>query len=107
LNTRPGANGQVIFEGPPAIASSLGFYLEGKFAMVNQRPDPGLPLTREQRNLFLEESAALEQWSAPRPVFLIIEQDRISHWQDLLTKRFHVYHQVATCGTYVVLCNQM
>jgi hypothetical protein len=107
LNTRAGVSGEVIFEGPPGIASSLGFYLESKFAMVNQRPDPELPLTGDQRNLFLEESAALDQWSAPHAVFLIIEQDRVNHWRDLLTKRFHVYHQVATCGTYVVLCNQM
>jgi 4-amino-4-deoxy-L-arabinose transferase-like glycosyltransferase len=107
LNTRLGADGQVIFEGPLATASSLGFYLEGKFAMVNQRADPGLPLTREQRNLFLEESAALDQWSGPRAVFLIVEQDRVNYWHDMLTKRFHFYHQVATCGTYVVLCNQM
>jgi len=107
LNARLEATGQVIFEGSPSLASSLGFYLEGKFAMVNQRPDPDLPLTAEQHNLFLEESDALERWSAPRAVFLIIEQSRVNHWRDVLTKRFHVYHQVATCGTYVVLCNQM
>jgi 4-amino-4-deoxy-L-arabinose transferase-like glycosyltransferase len=107
LNARLDATGQVIFEGSPGLASSLGFYLEGKFAMVNQQPDPDLPLTAEQHNLFLEESDALERWSAPRAVFLIIEQSRIDHWRDVLTKRFHVYHQVATCGTYVVLCNQI
>jgi hypothetical protein len=75
--------------------------------VVNQKPDPDLPLTAEQHNLFLEESDALERWSAPRAVFLIIEQSRVDHWRDVLTKRFHVYHQVATCGTYAVLCNQM
>jgi len=107
LNARLDATGQVIFEGSPGLASSLGFYLEGKFAMVNQQPDPDLPLTAEQHNLFLEESDALERWSAPRAVFLIIEQSRVDHWRDVLTKRFHVYHQVATCGTYVVLCNQI
>ena len=107
LNARLGPTGQVIFEGSPSLASSLGFYLEGKFAMVNQQSDPDLPLTAEQHNLFLEESDALERWSAPRAVFLIIEQSRVNHWRDVLTKRFHVYHQVATCGTYVVLCNQM
>jgi 4-amino-4-deoxy-L-arabinose transferase-like glycosyltransferase len=107
LNAHLGATGQVIFEGSPSLASSLGFYLEGKFAVVNQQPDPDLPLTAEQQNLFLEETGALERWSAPRAVFLIIEQGRVDHWRDVLTKRFHVYHQVATCGTYVVLCNQM
>lgn len=107
LNARLGTNGQVIFEGPTGIASSLGFYLERKFAMVNQRPDPGLPLTADQRDLFLDEAATLERWSAPRAVFLIVEQDRLNHWRELLMTHFHVYHQVATCGTYVILCNQM
>jgi hypothetical protein len=89
------------------MASSLGFYLESKFAMVNQEPDPRLPLAPEQRNLFLEEKNALEQWRAPRPVFLIIEQDRVAYWRELLTRHFHVYHQVASFGTYAILCNQL
>ena len=45
LNGRLGTNGQVLFEGSPGVASSLGFYLERKFAMVNQEPDPRIPLT--------------------------------------------------------------
>jgi hypothetical protein len=102
-----GTNGQVLFEGPPDVASSLGFYLERKFAMVNQEPDPRMPLTPEQRNLFLEEKAALEQWRVPRPVFLIIEGDRVVYWRGLLVQHFHVYHQVASFGTYIILSNQM
>src|SRR5436305_835675 len=61
LNSRLGTNGQVLFEGPPDVASSLGFYLERKFAMVNQEPDPRMPLTPEQRSIFLEEHDTLEQ----------------------------------------------
>jgi hypothetical protein len=107
LNSRLGTNGQVLFEGPPDVASSLGFYLERKFAMVNQEPDPRMPLTPEQRSLFLEEKAALEQWRAPHPVFLIIEEDRVVYWRGLLVQHFHVYHQVASFGTYIILSNQM
>jgi 4-amino-4-deoxy-L-arabinose transferase-like glycosyltransferase len=107
LNARLGGNGEVIFEGSPGVASSLGYYLQRPFALVNQAPDPRLPLTPEQRGLFLEQSSALEEWRAPRPVFLIIEQDRVTYWRELLTDRFHVYHKVATCGTYVILSNQL
>jgi 4-amino-4-deoxy-L-arabinose transferase-like glycosyltransferase len=107
LNGRLGTNGQVLFEGSPGVASSLGFYLERKFAMVNQEPDPRIPLTGEQRNLFLDEKAALEHWRVPRPVFLIIEQDRVTYWRELLTQHFHVYHQVASFGTYIILSNQL
>jgi hypothetical protein len=107
LNSRLGTNGQVLFEGPPDIASSLGFYLERKFAMVNQEPDPRITLTPEQQSLFLEEKAALEQWRAPRPVFLIIEEKRVVYWRGLLVQHFHVYHQVASFGTYIILSNQL
>jgi hypothetical protein len=107
LNSRLGTNGNVLFEGPPDIASSLGFYLERKFVMVNQEPDPRIPLTPEQRTLFIEERAALEQWRAPRPVFLIIEEKRVVYWRGLLVQHFHVYHQVASFGTYIILSNQL
>jgi hypothetical protein len=107
LNSRLGTNGQVLFEGPPDISSSLGFYLERKFAMVNQEPDPRIPLTPEQRSLFLDEKAALEEWRAPRPVFIIIEEDRVVYWRGLLMQHFHVYHQVASFGTYIILSNQL
>ncbi|HKR52773.1 MAG TPA: glycosyltransferase family 39 protein, partial [Chthoniobacterales bacterium] len=107
LNGRLGTNGQVLFEGSPHVASSLGFYLERKFAMVNQEPDPRIPLTGEQRNLFLDEKGALEHWRVPRPVFLVIEQDRVTYWRELLTQHFHVYHQVASFGTYIILSNQL
>src|SRR5437588_11491821 len=107
LNSRLGTNGQVLFEGPPDVSSSLGFYLERKFAMVNQDHDPRIPLTPEQRSLFLEEKAALEQWRAPRPVFIIIEQDRAVYWRRLLLQHVHVYHQVASFGTCIILSIQM
>jgi len=107
LNDRLGRNGEVLFEESPGVASSLGFYLDRKFAMVNQEPDPRIPLTEEQRDLFLDEKAALDHWRMPRPVFLIIEQDRVSYWREILTEHFHVYHQVASFGTCVILSNQL
>jgi hypothetical protein len=107
LNGRLGTNGEVLFEESPGVASSLGFYLDRRFAMINQEPDPRIPLTAEQRNLFLDEKLALEHWRVPRPVFLIIEQDRVSYWRELLMQHFHVYHQVASFGTCVILSNQL
>lgn len=107
LNGHLGMKGEVLFESSPGVASSLGFYLERKFAMVNQEPDPRIPLTPEQRNLFLDEKAALEHWRVPRPVFLVIEEDRVTYWRELLTEHFHVYHQVASFGTYIILSNQL
>lgn len=107
LNTRLSGDGEVIFEGSSSIASSLGFYLERKFVLVNQEPDRRLSLTPGQRKLFLTEDGALERWSASHAVFLIVEQDRVGRWRELLMKRFHVYHQIGGSGTYVVLSNQL
>jgi len=55
--------------------------------------------------LFLDEDRALECWRLPQPVFLVVEQDRVTYWRELLTRRFHLYHQIATSGTYVILSN--
>ena len=89
------------------MASSLGFYLEHKFAMVNQQPDPRLPLTPQQRELFVSEQNVLAAWSTVPAVFLIIEQDRWRYWRELLTQRFHAYHQIGRSGTYLILSNQL
>ena len=39
--------------------------------------------------------------SSGEPAYLLVEESRISHWRRVITERVHVYHQVATCGTYV------
>jgi hypothetical protein len=58
-------------------------------------------------DIFLDENAVLERWRRSDAVYLIIEQERVSHWKQLLVERFHVYHQVTSSGTYVVLSNQL
>lgn len=107
LNQHAGGNGEVLFEGTPGLGSSLNFYLRHKYALVNQQADPRLPLTGAQRALFLDEAGAISHFGAPHPVFLLVERERTEHWRDVLTERFHVYHQIATFGTHVVLSNQL
>jgi 4-amino-4-deoxy-L-arabinose transferase-like glycosyltransferase len=87
LQPQLGEAGQVLYEGPRASASSLGFYLDRPFTVVE------------------DEAAALEQMHTDAPVYLIIHRDRVPHWQRLLTERFSIYHQLATCGSHVVLNN--
>ena len=65
------------------------------------------PLGGASPDIFLNEDAVLEKWRRPTPVYLIVEQTRGDYWKQLLTSRFHVYHQVITSGTYVVLGNQL
>ena len=62
-----------------------------------------IPLSR----VFLNEEAVLEKWGQSDAVYLIVEQSRADYWKQLVISRFHVYHQVTTSGTYVVLSNQL
>ena len=58
-------------------------------------------------DIFLCEDAVLEKWDGSGAVYLIVEQERVGYWKKLLTERFHIYHQIAASGTYVVLSNQL
>lgn len=107
LNPRLEAGGDVIFEGPLDDSSSLIFYLDRKFFFVNQNRQKAAPIGRPAMDIFLNEKAVLEKWAGPDVVYLIVEQSRADYWKQLLTSRFHIYHQVTTSGTYVVLSNQL
>ncbi len=107
LNTRLEAGGDTIFEGPLDESSSLIFYLNRKFFLVNQNRQRAAPLGTPPVDIFLNENAVLEKWAQPDAVYLIVEQSRADYWKQLFTSRFHIYHQVITSGTYVVLGNQL
>jgi 4-amino-4-deoxy-L-arabinose transferase-like glycosyltransferase len=107
LNARLDEKGEVLFEGPLNEGSSLIFYLNRKFSLVNQNPQKEAPLGTPPLDIFLDQDAVLKRWSQTEAVYLIVEQRRVGHWKPLLTDRFHVFHQVTASGTYVVLSNQL
>jgi hypothetical protein len=107
LNPRLDAGGDTIFEGPLDDSSSLIFYLNPKFFLVNQNPRKETPIGKPSIDIFLNEAAVLEKWGQPDAVYLIIEESRADYWKGILTAHFHVYHQITRCGTYVVLSNQL
>jgi 4-amino-4-deoxy-L-arabinose transferase-like glycosyltransferase len=107
VNPRLDAGGDAIFEGPLDDGSSLIFYLNRKFFLVNQNPQKETPIGKPSTDMFLNEAAVLEKWGQPDVVYLIIEESRATHWKGLLTAHFHIYHQITTSGTYVVLSNQL
>ncbi len=106
LNSHLGERGQVLYEGPLHHGSTLTFYLNQKFFLVNQEPD-FFDQSEAARGKYLDEHFVLESWDRSDPLYLIIHEDRVPHWQDLITTRVHIYHQVTTCGPYVVLSNQL
>jgi hypothetical protein len=107
LNNHSDTDSAVIFEGPLDDSSSLIFYLDRYFFLANQNPRKEAPIGQPHMNVFLNEHDVLDRWGQPEIVYLIIEQDRIDHWRTVLTDRFHIYHQVAASGTYVVLSNRL
>ena len=107
INPRLDAGGDAIFEGPLDDGSSLIFYLSRKFFLVNQRPNKETPIGKPSINIFLNEAEVLEKWGQPDAVYLIIEESRADYWKQILTRHFHIYHQITKCGTYVVLSNQL
>jgi 4-amino-4-deoxy-L-arabinose transferase-like glycosyltransferase len=107
VNPRLDAGGEAIFEGPLDDGSSLIFYLNRKFLFVNQNRQKAAPIGRPSRDIFVNEEAVLEKWADRDAVYLIVEQSRADYWKQLLTSRFHVYHQITSSGTYVVLSNQL
>jgi 4-amino-4-deoxy-L-arabinose transferase-like glycosyltransferase len=107
INPRLDAGGDAIFEGPFDDSSSLVFYLHRKFLLVNQNRQKAAPIGKPSVDVFVNEEAVLQKWAQPDAVYLIVELSRADYWKQLLTSRFHVYHQVTTSGTYVVLSNQL
>ena len=107
LNTKLDDNTEVIYEGSLDVGSSLVFYLNRKFYLVNQPPDGEMHTGSEKARVFLSEDGVLQEWGGATKIYLIIDKDRIRYWRELLTDRFHIYHQVTTGGTYVVLSNQL
>jgi hypothetical protein len=107
LNPRLDTSGETVFEGPLDDSSSLIFYLNRKFLLVNQNRQKEAPISMPSTNIFLSEDTVLEKWGRSGAVYLIVEQERVGYWKKLLTERFHIYHQIAASGTYVVLSNQL
>jgi 4-amino-4-deoxy-L-arabinose transferase-like glycosyltransferase len=106
LNPRLGQQGQVLYEGPLENANSLSFYLKKGFFLVNQKPG-SLEQDAAAQSKYLDEHFVLEAWEGANPIYLIVEQDRVAHWRRLIIDRVHIYRQVTTCGTRVVLSNEL
>ena len=107
LNPRLETGGHALFEGPLDDSSSLIFYLNRRFFFVNQNPQKEAPMGAPAMDIFLDEQAVLDKWGQPDAVYLIVEQSRADYWKERVVGRFHIYHQVTTSGTYVVLSNQL
>jgi 4-amino-4-deoxy-L-arabinose transferase-like glycosyltransferase len=107
LNAHLGDSGEVVYEGALHRGSSLVFYLHRKFYIVNPPTvDDSFPGI-EPRGVLLQEDDVFEKWASPDNLFLIVDEARLPYWEAQLTRRFHIFHQVASAGDHVVLSNQL
>ena len=106
LNPRLGRSGEVVLEGPLRSGNSLSFYLEKKFYLLNEKPAQ-IERDAASQTKYLDEHFLLEAWDRSDPIYLIIDESRVSYWRDLIVQRVHIFHQVTTCGGRVVLSNQL
>src|SRR5262249_18154035 len=79
--SRLDGGGDTVFEGPLDDSSSLIFYLNRKFFLVNQNPQKETPIGKASVDIFLNEAAVLEKWGQPDVVYLIIEESRADYWK--------------------------
>jgi hypothetical protein len=107
LNDKLEPKDVVVCEGALDDSSSLVFYLRRHFYLVNEPPDDEMLIATPASNLSVNEDDIIRRWSDPSGIYLIIEKRRIAYWQEKLTERFHIYHQVTAGGPYVVLSNQL
>ncbi len=94
---------ELIYDGSLRSGSSLAFYLRRPLSVISEAN--GLAGSKPDER-HLTELEALDRFGAAHPVYLVLHKDRIPLWQERLTTRYHIYHQVSTCGAYVVVSNQ-
>jgi 4-amino-4-deoxy-L-arabinose transferase-like glycosyltransferase len=107
INDRIAPNDKVIYEGTMHTGSSLLFYLDRKFYLVNQDPGaeagPSQPAASE---IYLDEPTVEQAWSGPDRLYLLVEESRLPHWRRELQGRGSPVADLMTCGTTVLLSNR-
>ena len=106
IDARIAPNDKVIYEGPMHVGSSLLFYLGRKFYLVNQDPFAG-PEAKPGPvpDVFLDEPTVLQAWSGSDRIFLLLEKNRVPHWQKRLQEKGLPREDLTICGTTVLLSN--
>ena len=95
----------VACEALPNTASSLYYYLNARVHWVNAPFNQDYPqrVLGLGRDYYWDDAALQKAWRSAQPVYLILEESRLAHWQGLIPPGARV---VDRSGTRLVLCNQ-
>ncbi len=99
----PGA--LVACEAEPNTASSLLYYLPQRVHWVNAPFDNqyAQQVLGEGRDFYWNDDALAGAWKSGAPVYLVIEEERLAHWQEELSPAPRL---VSRSGTRLVLANR-
>jgi 4-amino-4-deoxy-L-arabinose transferase-like glycosyltransferase len=102
IATQPDA--VVACEALPNTASSLLYYLDARVHWVNAPFDNQYAqrVLGLGRDYYWDDAGLKRKWSAAVPVYLIIEESRLPHWQKELAPGWRLVNK---SGTRLVLCN--
>lgn len=94
----------VACEALPNTASSLYYYLNARVHWVNApfKQDYAQRMLGLGHEYYFDDAQLAQAWRSAQPVYLIIEQERQAHWQELLPPGVRVVNK---SGTRLVLCN--
>lgn len=94
----------VACEGAPHTASSLYYYLNAPVHWVNTPFDQDYPqrVLGLGRDYYWDDAAVEKAWTSGRPVFLILDDDRVAYWRGLLSGA-RVFNEG---GTRTILSNR-
>ena len=95
----------VACEAPPHTASSLLYYLNARVHWVNAPFDQQYAqrVLGMGRDYYWDDAAMQKAWCSSRPVYLILEENRLAYWRGLLPPDARVVNK---SGTRLVLCNR-
>jgi 4-amino-4-deoxy-L-arabinose transferase-like glycosyltransferase len=103
IAVEPGA--LVACEAAPNTASSLLYYLPRRIHWVNAPFDNqyAQQVLGQGRDFYWDDAGLAAAWSSAAPVYLIVDEDRLDHWQAELSPAPRI---VQRSGTRLVLANR-
>jgi 4-amino-4-deoxy-L-arabinose transferase-like glycosyltransferase len=103
IATRPDAI--VACEALPHTASSLYYYLNARVHWVNApfNQDFAQKVLGQGHEFYWDDATLEKAWQSVRPVYLIVDESQLAHWQALLPPGARIVNK---SGTRVVLCNR-
>lgn len=109
INERLDADAMVVAQDEMRLNTSLLFYLDRlPVHWIDADPDAEFPprVLGLGRELYVDETDLARAWGSGRQVFLVVEQESMPRWRELLSLSAAEAEPLAISGTRVVIVNR-